>query len=362
MCVDVLRAQLAVDRLVLEVVVTVGQAQAALRQDDHVVVRILLIRGHAEAQRRAQAEVGAAHERRHVRVAPGGGDGVEPGLRGCEAEALDGRGVEVAAVVVADLLRDAAGRGAGRQCLDDGAHLLVRALAELLERAPARVVGRDLLAVEPVPFRVAIEVIAGLDGRVARAEVEAPRRDLRRRCGGRHRGCMRGCLGAGRARERRDDREGCGESFQHEHYSFICCRQMPAANSSQAAIQASPPKGVRKPSASGAPRASAYRLPLNSNDAGHHERGRAAQQRRRLRAQAQPDHQEAEGLQEVVARRGVPHVQPLGRQARGERVRSECPAQRGQRQQHGPDGERRAAIHRAGRRTALSGPGAVGRR
>ena len=111
---------------------------------------------------------------------------------------------------------------------------------------------------------------------------------------------------------------------------------MPAANSSQAAIQASPPKGVRKTECGRGAEGERIQAAAEQQHAGHHERGRAAQQRRRLRAQAQPDHQEAEGLQEVVARRGVPHVQPLGRQARGERVRSQRPAQRGQRQQHGP--------------------------
>ena len=57
MCARYFSRIVRVHRVVLEVVVAVGQPEPALADDDGVAVRILLIDGDADAQRREQAQV-----------------------------------------------------------------------------------------------------------------------------------------------------------------------------------------------------------------------------------------------------------------------------------------------------------------
>jgi hypothetical protein len=62
---------------------------------------------------------------------------------------------------------------------DDALDLVLTAQRQHGERSVRRQVGRNLEAVEPVPAGVVIEIIAGLDVRVARRQIHAPRLDLR---------------------------------------------------------------------------------------------------------------------------------------------------------------------------------------
>src|SRR5205823_5040199 len=71
---EVLRAQVGVDRVPLEVVVAVGQPQAALGDRDRVAVGILLVEVDPDAQRRLEREVRAAHEPRQLLVSAGVAD------------------------------------------------------------------------------------------------------------------------------------------------------------------------------------------------------------------------------------------------------------------------------------------------
>ena len=262
---EVLRAQVGVDRVPLEVVVAVRQAEAALGDRDRVAVGILLVEVDPDAQRRLEREVRAAHEPRQLLVGAGVADGVECRLRGGEAEALDRFRIQVAAVIVADLLPVACGRRAVGERLDDRAHLIVRALAELVEGAPAGAIGWNLMGVEPVPVGVTVEVIARLHAAVTGRKVQSPGGDLRGGRGRRwRRRRARRRLRAAHRSQHRDAEETRAKAFRHVRHSLNRSCHTPDANSTQPMIHASPPSGVSTPSARGAPRASAYRLPGKS--------------------------------------------------------------------------------------------------
>ena len=215
---------------------------------DVVAVRVLLVDRDPDPQRRLERQVRPAHQARQVIVAARLRDRIDRGARRLDAALVDRRGVHEGAIVVADLLVVTALRRIGWQGLHDAEHLLLCALVELAEGAPVRTVGRDLVAVEPTAIRVAVEVIPGAHGEVARVKVDAPRRDACRRAGRR-----RGRLGG---RVRHDQHPGCAgsrhESIPHTKTPNSQWRHTPHANSSQPAIQASPPAGVSTPSARGA--------------------------------------------------------------------------------------------------------------
>src|SRR6266478_1319370 len=107
-----------------------------------------------------------------------GGDRIQPRLRRRQPRALDGRCVEVGAIVVPDLLRAAAVRRLRGQGLDDPAHLLLGALVELVKGTPAGAIGWDLMGVDPQAVGIAVEIVSGPYAGVARGEIEAPRADL----------------------------------------------------------------------------------------------------------------------------------------------------------------------------------------
>ena len=86
--------------------------------------------------------------------------------------------VEEARVVVADLLRIAAGRGLGlRRLFEDVAQVALRVFLQLGERAVVGAVGRNLQRREPAAVDVSIEVVLRPDGLVQVLQVHARLQD-----------------------------------------------------------------------------------------------------------------------------------------------------------------------------------------
>src|SRR5882757_6994319 len=229
---------------------------------------ILVVREHAELDRRCEPQLGTAHEARDVLPAAGGGDLIQHWPRGRQPALLDRVAVEISAVEVAELAGVAARGGLRRQGLQNLAHLLQRALAQQRERTPAGPIRRDLRGVVPVAVAITLEVIAGLHAGITARQIEPEGTDLRvvrrRRAAMARR--VRGCSAARRTRA-----SGSGSSGrQHGNDKEPCVQhgpfppQVAYANSSQAPIHASPPTGVSTPSTRGAPRLSEYRLPENN--------------------------------------------------------------------------------------------------
>ena len=151
------------------------------------MVGIFLVRGDGNAHGQAKTQVRAAHEPRQILVGMRGGDRIQPRLRRRQPRALDGRAVQVGAIVVTDLLRAAAVRRLRGQRLDDPAHLLLGALVELVKGTPAGAVGWNLMGVDPQAVGIAVEIVSGPHAGVAGGEIQAPRADLRVRGRGRRR-------------------------------------------------------------------------------------------------------------------------------------------------------------------------------
>jgi len=104
----VLRSQVGEYRIVLQVVVPIGQAEPALQDDHNVAIGIFLIGGDSHAQRRFEIQVRSTHEVSELLMCTRSGNCLESRQRGRQALLLDGSRVEVGAVKVAGLLLGAA--------------------------------------------------------------------------------------------------------------------------------------------------------------------------------------------------------------------------------------------------------------
>ena len=161
-----------------EVVVAVGEAEAALlgRGDRHRAV--LEVRAAAEPERRAAAALVQPRELgNEIRGGPHRGDAVQLFLERRGARRLDLRGVHAGGVVIADLLvrrdRRPVGGRLGGEPIDDRAQPVGVAVLELGEAPVARLVGGERGAGEPAAVGVAVEVLAGSAGGVEVGRVEA---------------------------------------------------------------------------------------------------------------------------------------------------------------------------------------------
>ena len=143
--------------------------------------------------RRCVLEIGQRGDREHIGASARGavgqpGDDVrgrlqavdsrEVGLDRLVAGFLDGRFVHARAIEPADLLLDRAGLGligVLRRFLGDFVLRFEAVLAQLVERAPARAVGRNRILRDPDRVDVTVEVGAGIDGLVDFAHVERAR-------------------------------------------------------------------------------------------------------------------------------------------------------------------------------------------
>ena len=161
-----------------EVVVAVGEFDAALEEVGGVVVGIVEAGSDPEAEDIGGVEVGdvegvdvgAEGEAEGVgEFARGvdGGDGGEVGLEGGEAVGFDGGLVHVGVVEVGDLALVGAGGGVGFGCVvDDAGDLFEAAVGEDAEDADGGAVGGELGASDVAAVGVEVEVVAGVDGGV----------------------------------------------------------------------------------------------------------------------------------------------------------------------------------------------------
>src|SRR4029078_9806940 len=92
--------------------------------------------------------------------------------------------MSVGAIEICPFLLVAAGRGVGGQCFDQPAQLPLRLIREHRESAPRGAVGGNLVRVEPVPDRIAIEIVARLHAWIAARQIDAPGADAGRWSGG----------------------------------------------------------------------------------------------------------------------------------------------------------------------------------
>ena len=176
---DVFLAHFLVGRLVLQVVVAIGQSQAALQDRDRVVVGVLLVGVDAQIDRTLQAQIGSLEERGDLLVGPGAADLGKPRLRRRQAEPVDAVRIKIGAIEIVKLLPVAAGRSVCRQAIQDFVQLRRRLFAQHRERAPGGPVRRDFRARLPVAVRVAVEIIPGLHALIAAPEIQPEVADLR---------------------------------------------------------------------------------------------------------------------------------------------------------------------------------------
>jgi hypothetical protein len=161
---DVRRALLG--ERVLAVVRLVGQADAALQHVHDVLVGLLGVDVHAVPEDAADAlQLQRAERRDQVRAV------LDPGGQGelvrdrVGAEPLDGLLVEEAAVQVGDLARLAAlGVPGGQGLLDQPADALLGVVGQRVKGAVDRLVGGDLVRVQPRAVRVQVQVVLRPDG------------------------------------------------------------------------------------------------------------------------------------------------------------------------------------------------------
>ncbi|MNE03488.1 hypothetical protein D3C80_959920 [compost metagenome] len=163
----------------LQIVVAVGQAQAALAHVGGVEVGVLQVLEHVDAeQRAAEARVAFAHQAGHAAVVGDGAHGGQVSGQGLGAQLVDAGLVHEAGVEGADLLRIGVGRvgGAG---LDDRLQLALGVFVQDVERAEAGLVRGNLGVPQIGPVGVFVEVVARLHRQVATVQVKAPGMDLR---------------------------------------------------------------------------------------------------------------------------------------------------------------------------------------
>src|SRR4051812_5534339 len=255
----VLRAQVHEHRIIFQVIVTIRQAESTLHDHHNVAIRILLVCGNPNTQRRFEIEIRASHEVSQLLMRSRSHYGLKPGLRWSKTLLLDCVGIEIGAIEIPGLLLRTALRRIRRQGFGDFANLPFRAVSQLDERAPTRSIRRNLAGFQPLPFCVSIKIIARLDRRVTGSQIQSPRADLRA-CGLRVSVVI---FRVHRTSCQSQNQNPRNESSIHDHSSLDYWRHIVTANIPHPTISASPPRGVTTPRKRGAPNVSRYKLPLN---------------------------------------------------------------------------------------------------
>ena len=169
--------------LLLQVIVAIGEAEARLAHLDDIGFGGLVVLADTAAERNGDAVTVRLREQRSVVRLGRALDRVEPRLDRRKALRLDRAGVEIGGIGRADLGARLLGRG-----LQNAPGAIARQIGERIERAEARLVGRDRGRLRPGAVGVIIEVVARRDAAVHARFVEAEGADLRlARCGGRGR-------------------------------------------------------------------------------------------------------------------------------------------------------------------------------
>ena len=169
-----------------QIIIAPRHAQPGLRDIDRVERRIDRVGGDEHRHRAGVA--GRPEQAGEVAAGPGGGDPGEVRRQRRPAGALDRRFVHVTAVIIADLLADAAARaGVCGLLVDDRVDVLLDLVVEHRIDPGEGPVGGDLGALVPSAVDEGEEVVARFDGGIGGGQVDPPRRKPRR-CGGRWKG------------------------------------------------------------------------------------------------------------------------------------------------------------------------------
>src|SRR5512146_1045597 len=171
---DVFRTDLFELRVLLQIVVPVRQAEAALGGDADDTRGIVEVLHLTEAEHRIDADhLQVGDLALDVRETADTGDGVELRRERIHTDAIDELLVHPAGVEIADLLLRAAGRGMGLGgAMDELTDDLLVADLEDVERAPGGVGGGDRMALLPAAIRVAVEALCGAHPVVEPARVQ----------------------------------------------------------------------------------------------------------------------------------------------------------------------------------------------
>ena len=172
-------------RVFLEVIVAIGQAEAALVEDPDVSRRVSRVLSHAEGEARVHArEMQLGKDGRKVVGRLQLRDRRENRGERRRAGLLAGRCVHAGRVEVRDLLLGRTLRPVRflGGLLENLLHDVAVAVGELFEAAVARAVGGNRVRFQPRAVRVEVEVFARLHGEVHVRRVDAFRRGLRRYC------------------------------------------------------------------------------------------------------------------------------------------------------------------------------------
>jgi hypothetical protein len=162
-------------RIVPEIVVAIGKAEAALIDVGDLLFGVLGVGAHAEAEERANAVLVEADDfGGQVLLGVDLRDAGEQRRDGLDALGFDGGLVEARGIEVADSLLERGAFGVrGGEFFQDVVLDAEVVLAELVEAAPAGAVGRDGIVFAPDAARILVEVLAGVDGGAHGFEVEA---------------------------------------------------------------------------------------------------------------------------------------------------------------------------------------------
>jgi hypothetical protein len=204
---DVAAAQLLELRVILQVVIAVGQPERGFADEDAVAIGISEIRRQLHIEQRCETRL--AEQPRHCLGRLGRRDALQIRLRRREPALLDRRLVHVGGVVIADLLLGSARRRVrGGGLLDDAAHALLGELIEPVEGTEAGVIGRDGKGGVPGATGIGEEVVARPDVRIAGGQIHTEIADGRTI--GLRGGCCRQRAGSRGARR---GRGSCGHRF-----------------------------------------------------------------------------------------------------------------------------------------------------
>ena len=199
--------------VLLQVIIPIGQAEPALREIKRVDIAVLEVGVDVRGDRAGVA--GLAEQAHQLERGIGRLDPREIGLQRRHALGVDRIGVEERLVGIGDARLVAAGPGlGGHESVEDRVDAVGREVVEHDERAPARLVRRDLRLFQPLAVDVEVEVVTRLHRaiEVLGLDAEGAPITLARQV---HRGCHAGSGALG----------GCGSGCVGEKRRWRCQRQ-----------------------------------------------------------------------------------------------------------------------------------------
>ncbi len=161
------------DSLVLQIVVAVRKSEAALGERDDITIRVLRVRDDPDPDGGCQIQILATHQTRQVFIRARCGNRAQSRLGWPETRAFDGRGIDKAAIEVAHLLLIGTRGSCPREILDDLAKVRGGPLIEDTKTSPGGPIRRNRGGIEPMAVGVPVEIVARLDARVSRAQIDA---------------------------------------------------------------------------------------------------------------------------------------------------------------------------------------------